>query len=171
MLRGFDMKGFHAALDAERRARGLTWIELPNEINRPFEGTPSIPISVTTLRGMPSKRSVTSAAVLQVLRWLGRAPESFLIGREGAAASGEELPETGPGRILRFDTRALHAALDAERRKRGLTWRQLAGELPGFTEGMLVNLAVGPLIRFPRATVLTQWLERPVASFVRDHPR
>jgi hypothetical protein len=68
---------------------------------------------------------------------------------------------------LRFDTAALHAALDAKRRERGQTWREVASELPGFTPNMLTNLASGPLIGFPRVMTLTQWLGRPAADFVR----
>ncbi|HEY1864851.1 MAG TPA: hypothetical protein VGG77_14470 [Roseiarcus sp.] len=163
----FDMGALHAALDSERRARGLTWDQLAAEINEPFKSTPSIPISVGTLRTMTTKRSVTSAVVLQVLRWLRRTPESFLTGRDLAPAPGEELPEAGPTQILRFDTAALHAALDAKRRERGMTWSEVAKEMQGFTPSMLTNLAKGPLIGFPRVMILTQWLERPAADFVR----
>jgi hypothetical protein len=171
MLPRFDMNQLHATLDVERRARGLSWAELTSEVNKPFDGTPSIPIHVATIRNMPAKSSVTSAVVLQLLRWLRRTPESFLAGRDAAPAPDETLPEPGPGRILRFDTRALHAALDAERVAQGLTWRQLAAQLPGFTESTLTNLSTGPLIGFPRVMVLTQWLHRPAANFVRDRPR
>jgi hypothetical protein len=170
-LHRFDMKRLHATLDAERAARGLSWIELTAEINKPFVGTPSIPISVATLRGMPAKSSVTSAVVLQVLRWLRRTPESFLTERNAAPEADEMLPEPGRSRILRFDTPALYAALDAERRAREMTWKQVASELPGFTASMLTNLSAGPLIGFPRVMMLTQWLCRPAASFVRDRPR
>lgn len=163
----FDMHALHTTLDDERRARGLGWIQLTAEINEPFKHTSSIPISVATIRDILKKRSVTSAVVLQVLRWLGRTPESFLSGREHASNISEKLPDPGPLRILRFDTRAMHAELDAERRKRGMTWRQVANELPGFTESMLVNLAAGPLIGFPRVMMITQWLCRPAAGFVR----
>jgi hypothetical protein len=171
LLFSFDMKALHATLDAERRARELSWIAVAAEINQPFEGTPSIPISVTTLRGMPNKTSVTSAVVLQILRWLGRTPESFLSGRDAAAEADEALPSAGPSRILRFDTQALHAALNAQRVERGMTWKQVADELPGFTQSMLTNLAEGPLIGFPRVMLLTQWLRRPAAHFVRDRGR
>jgi hypothetical protein len=30
-----------------------------------------------------------------------------------------------------------------------MTWREVAGEIRGFTPGMLTNLANGPLIGFP----------------------
>jgi len=167
------MSALCAALDEARAARGLSWTDLVAEINAPFKFVPSIPTSLSTIRGMGGKASVTSAVVLQVLRWLGRSPESFLAGRPAppiaTGASAEALPDVGPERILRFDTKAIHAALDEARRERGLTWRQVAGELPGFKEGMLTNLAAGPLIGFPRVMRITQWLGRPAAEFMRGY--
>ncbi len=154
------------ALEEARSERGLTWVDLMVEVNSAFQGTTSIPITLSTVRGIAKKSSVTSGVVLQILRWLGRSPESFLAGG-GAAREEEKLPEAGPGRVLRFDTRAVHDALDEQRRARGLTWKQVAGELPGFTESMLTNLATGPLIGFPRVMMLTQWLGQPAAHFVR----
>ena len=77
------------------------------------------------------------------------------------------MPEVGPGRILRFDTRAVYEALNVRRVEREHTWKQVAKKLPGFTESMLTNLASGPLIGFPRVMLLTQWLEKPAAGFVR----
>ena len=163
----FDMRALQNALDGQRRARKLTWDELAAEINEPFKHTPSIPISVGTIRTMTTKRSVTSAVVLQILRWLRRTPESFLAGRDQTPALGEALPEAGPAQILRFDTVAIHAALDAKRREQEMTWSEVAGELPGFTPSVLTNLANGPLIGFPRVMALTQWLGRPASDFVR----
>lgn len=167
------MTAFCAALDAARAARGLSWIDVVAAINAPFKFVPSIPINISTIRGMGGKASVTSAVVLQVLRWLGRSPESFLAGRfapwMAKDASAEALPDVGSQRILRFDTKAIHAALDEQRRERGLTWRQVAAELPGFKEAMLTNLATGPAIGFPRVMRVTQWLGRPAAEFMRGY--
>jgi hypothetical protein len=165
----FDMRAFHVAVDAARQIRGLSWAELAAEINRPFEGTTSIPIHPATLRGMLAKRSVTSAVVLQVLAWLGRTPESFLTGPSSLPET--PLPESGPGRALRFDTRALHATLNTQRQARGLSWAQVAADLPGFTPAMLTNLGTGPLIGFPRVMLLVQWLGQPAAHFVRVRAR
>ncbi len=166
-LRRFDMKALRATVDEVRRARGLSWAALTAEVNKPFEGTRSIPISLSTIRDMHRKNSVTSGVVLQVLRWLRRTPESFLSGEAHAPVVEVQLPEPGPSRILRFNTCAMHAALDAERLKRGMTWKQVADQLPGFTEGTLRNLASGPLIGFPRAMLIPQWLGRPSPDFVR----
>jgi hypothetical protein len=68
-------------------------------------------------------------------------------------------------------SRALIEALDEERHRRNLTWKQLVAELPGFTQSMVANLAEGPLIGFPRVMILTQWLQRPAATFVRARGR
>jgi transcriptional regulator with XRE-family HTH domain len=163
------MRAFAAALDDARQARGLTWQELTAAINQPFEHVPSIPISLSTIRSMTNKRSVTSAVVLQLLRWMGEPPEKFLTGRGDVSRREEALPDVGPMRILRFDTKALYDALSDARRDRGMTWKQIASELPGFTESMLTNLAKGPAIGFPRVMLLTQWLERPAAAFMRGY--
>lgn len=161
----FDMGRLMATMDGERRARRWSWPELAAAINRPFAGTPSLPISSGTLRGLLDKHSVTSAVVLQILRWLTRAPEHFLTGPSRSAVV--VLADPGPGRILRMDTGALFAALDAERGARQLPWTHVAAELPGFTPGMLTRLARGPLIGCPRVFLLTQWLRQPAAAFVR----
>jgi hypothetical protein len=167
----FDMEALQSAVDEKRRARGLTWEELTAEINEPFKGTTSIPISASTIKTMSKKSSVTSAVVLQVLRWLDRSPESFLSGRPGQLDVSEKLPNAGASRILRFDTRAMYSALDDERQRRNLTWKQLVTQLPGFTQSMIANLAEGPLIGFPRVMTITQWLRCPAAVFVRVRGR
>jgi hypothetical protein len=95
-----------------------------------------------------------------------RPPEDFLSGPDDSSVESLFLPEPGPGRVIRFDTRAIHAALDEERNKRGLTWKQVAHQLTGFTESTLRNLAKAPLIGFPRVMLLMQWLGRPAANFV-----
>lgn len=170
-MRHFDMKGFHRRLDEERQKHGLSWVLLAGEINRPFITTPSIPIHPATLRDMLRKRSVTSAVVLQVLRWLGEPPEKYLVPGIDSSLEPFALPRPEPNQVLRLDTQALHAALNGERQRRGLTWVGVAKELPGFQAGMLTNLASGPLIGFPRVMLLAQWLDRPLAAFVKARSR
>jgi hypothetical protein len=163
----FDLAELHRALDAARQAKDLTWKDLVAEINVPFGQTTSIPISVATIRGLADKSSVTSAVVLQILRWLNRSPESFLPPSAMRFGERETLPDVGPVRILRLDTRLLHRVLDKGRQPRELSWPQVAAALPGFTPSMLMNLAKGPLIGFPRVMILTQRMGRPLAEFVR----
>lgn len=170
-MRRFDLIGFHRYLDEERQKRRLSWSQLAEEVNRPFTNIPSIPIHPATLRDMPKKRSVTSAVVLQVLRWLGRVPEAFLVPADKESEMEAALPEVSMNHVLRLDTHALYTALEAERKRRGMTWVEVAAELPGFQPAMLTNLATGPLIGFPRVMLLTQWLGAPLSRFVSARPR
>jgi hypothetical protein len=71
---------------------------------------------------------------------------------------------TGPP--PRWNLKELHAALDARRRERGLTWVQLAGVLrctPSQLTGLrTARFATGMTI----AMRSVQWLERPAADFI-----
>jgi transcriptional regulator with XRE-family HTH domain len=61
----------------------------------------------------------------------------------------------------------LHAALNEERRVRGLTWAELAHEL-NCTPGRLTNLRTARLADMDLAMRVTQWLGQPAAAFI--HP-
>jgi hypothetical protein len=99
-----------------------------------------------------------------MLRWLGRAPEEFLTG-PAIDVGDTRLPEPGPGSRLRWDLGQLHAALDAQRRERGLTWSDLAAIL-GCTPSRLTNLRTARQADMDLAMRVTQWLERPAAAFI-----
>lgn len=78
-----------------------------------------------------------------------------------------DLPVAGPDRRLRWNLNALYDALDARRRREGLTWMALA-ELLGCTRSQLTGIQTA---RFATGMCLamriTQWLGRPAADFVR----
>ncbi len=63
---------------------------------------------------------------LFMVRWLGRAPESFM---PGSTAKSTALPLAGSDQRLRWDLQKLYDALDSKRRERSFTWPQLAHEL------------------------------------------
>ena len=76
-----------------------------------------------------------------------------------------QLPTAGPDRRLRWDLGELHAALDAARRDRALTWATLAQEL-GCTAGRLTNLRSARIADMELVMRITQWLGCPAASFI-----
>jgi hypothetical protein len=160
----FDVDAMYAALDAQRQACGLTWPQLTREINRQFERVPVRLISVSTITGMRERGTIEGDGVLQMLRWLGRAPEDFVPGHAEPTAP---LPPVEQGRILRFDTASIYAILDARRIERGLTWPQVAREIGGFSVGSLTRLAKGGRTGFPHIVRIARWLGRPVASLTR----
>lgn len=105
----FDLKALHAALDEQRRARGLTWAEATREISAARTMWPSRPVASSTITGLRTKRLAEADGVLQMLRWLGRAPESF-VESHATEAIAAPLPDAAAGEVLRVDTRKLFAA-------------------------------------------------------------
>src|SRR5262249_2247717 len=98
-----------------------------------------------------------------LLRWLDRTPESFL---PDPPWYGAGLPRAPRERILRVDAAKLHAALDAQRGARGLTWAALARQL-GLGASSLTRLAQNGRLAFPPVMRLPGWLGRPLAEFTR----
>jgi hypothetical protein len=161
----FDLRALYDAIDQRRRSRRLSWTEVANEVNHFRTG--GHPIAPSTIRGLESKAVAEGDGVLQMLLWLGRTPESFVSGVDDADAGPYRIEHPGPGRLLRWDAKALYSALNAQRQARGLTWGMVAQQVGGFTPGMLTRLANGGRVGFPGVMRIVQWLERPAAAFMR----
>jgi hypothetical protein len=156
-------------MDAQREARGLSWSgvareiwELSSELNAQRNDHP---ISPATITGMAKRGDATCQHALFFLRWLGCSPESFMPGEE-PESHGRPLAPVGPDRRLRWSLKNLHGALDEQRRERGLTWNELAGELrctPSQLTGIrTARFAIGMRL----AMRITHWLGRPAADFI-----
>jgi transcriptional regulator with XRE-family HTH domain len=73
----------------------------------------------------------------------------------------------------RLDTGALYAALDAQRKARGLSWRQLATEV-GVSPSTMTRLANGQRPDVDAFAGLVRWLGQPADTFLvgdDDAPR
>jgi transcriptional regulator with XRE-family HTH domain len=143
----FDLAGLYGALDARRRARGLSWQQAAHEI-----GTARSTIIRTAGDGV-----MEADGVLAMLRWLGASPERFVLptraGRSGAVPTG------------RCDTPLVHRLLDRRRRDRGMTWREVADELGhGVTPAMLTRLAAGGRMSIQLLVAAAAWLNCPIDS-------
>jgi hypothetical protein len=88
----FSLKALFAALDAERQARGLSWARMMREMRHSERPLPH-PLSQTTVMGRRTKGVAEGDGVLQMLRWLGRSPESFFPGRESTLELDARLPD------------------------------------------------------------------------------
>jgi hypothetical protein len=99
-----------------------------------------------------------------ILRWLGRAPEEFLVGQV-IDVGDVRLPEPGPASRLRWDLNQLHAALNERRQELGLTWAGLAREID-CTPSRLTNLRTARMADMALTMRVTQWLCKPAAEFV-----
>ena len=105
-----------------------------------------------------------------MIRWLGLAPENFIQNCPTHVLEAAAPPASAPNEILRFDTRKLHDAIDAERRRRKITWQQVALET-GVADSHARGLSRGGRTVFPAVTRLTGWLDRPATDFVWRSPR
>jgi hypothetical protein len=169
-LARFDCDALYTALDTRRRARGLGWYDLADELwdqssvlNAQLGDHPLCGGAIGRLQ----QRGATSCQYgMFMLRWLARAPEDFLAGPT-ADVGDVTLPRAGADRRLRWDLGELHAALNDERRARGLTWAALADEI-GCTANRLTNLRTARLADMDLAMRVTQWLGAPAARFI--HP-
>ena len=173
VIREFDGTALYAAMDAKRRAEGLSWPgaataiwEMAPVLNtaRAARGLPNHPISPSTLQNLGKRGNTSCQHALFFLRWLDRTPESFLTG--AAVDAGAPLPPCGPDRRPRWDLRALHAGLSESCASRGATWAQAADDLrcqPGQLTGLkTARFATGMAL----AMRVTQWVGRPAADFI-----
>lgn len=156
MARGdFDLHALHAAVDERRAARGLSWAAAAREIG----------VSAATLRGVRARAAVEGDGVLRMLLWLERAPESFV--PDGTHEPPSPLPAVRPPDTLRFDARALYAALDEARSARRLTWAEVATATGVGDATALTRLQAGGRVTFPGVMRLLGWLGAPASRFVR----
>ena len=167
MLQDFDLQALYTAIDEQRRSRCLTWAAVSREVNSMAADVPGRkPIATSTIAGLRVKALGEGDGILQMLLWLGRTPESFVPGADIPRHLGK-LRELGTSQILRWNTKALHAALDAKRTCGGLSWNEVAIRIGGVNARGLARMAKGGRTHFPLVMRITKWLGKPAAHFTR----
>lgn len=161
----FDLKALYDALDQRRASLGMSWAAATRAINR--NATDGHAIATSTIVGLETRAVVEGDGALQMLLWLDRTPESFVPGVAGADAERYQLRRVAENQILRWDTKALYAAMDEQRAARGLTWKDVAREVGGCTPAMLTALAKGGRAGLPGVMRIVRWLGQPATAFTR----
>ena len=159
--RDFDVGALHRALDDERQAQAMTWAG----VSRAISTRPTGRVSASTITGIRGKRSVEADGVLQMLRWLDRTPESFCGARDEALSA--HLGAIPSGMTLRFDAKAIHAAVDAKRTPAGATWENVAREIGGCSASSLTKMAKGGRVAFPQVMRVIRWTGEHSTGFMR----
>jgi hypothetical protein len=118
------------------------------------------------MTGTRTRSAAEGDGVLAMLRWLNRTPESFMPGYRESEQIDARLPDVPPGKVLRFDSKKIYAAVDARRIERQMTWPQVAKEI-GTNASSLMHLAKGKRVVFPGVMRIFRWLKRPAADFTR----
>lgn len=166
----FDCGALFRALDEQRRARGLEWYALADEL---WEQSSELnaqrtdhPLCGGAIQRLPKRGATSCQYALFMLRWLHLAPEEFLTGPV-VDVGDVTLPEAGMDSRLRWNLSETYAALNAERRARGCSWAELAQEL-GCTPSRLTNLRTARFADMDLVMRITQWVGQPAAAFI--HP-
>src|SRR5271156_4189589 len=98
----FDRPALYAALDAQRRAREISWQQVARETG----------VAASTIVATKRARRMETDGRLAMVRWLGCTPEKFIRGSESQSGT-QPPPETA--KFLaghRFNTKTLYQALD-----------------------------------------------------------
>ncbi len=69
--------------------------------------------------------------------------------------------------MLRFDPKALYAALDSERQSRGVSWKQVAADT-GVSASTIARTRQGGRMEVDGVLALVGWLGVPVERFTRE---
>ena len=72
--------------------------------------------------------------------------------------------------MKRFDSKALYNALDAQRRSRGMSWREVAAEI-GVSVATISRTKIGGRMEVDGMLAMVGWVGVPVENFVRESPR
>ncbi len=169
----FDVLGLFEVMDAKRQAEDLTWGQVNSRLAW---------MSKATFDRMRERGVSSCNHILPVIQWVGRTPESFTVGPEGAVH--EVLPDPqGPGdgwdhrRQGRWRWWWAHHDLatevDAKRRDLDLSWEDVAEAMGLGTGGAaavkgLDKLRYGPPIGL--AMIAARWVQRSAASFMSELP-
>lgn len=153
-----DVGALQRALDVERIARGMTWVALAREVH----------YSVASLRGMTERAHIEADAVVLILQWLRRRCDDFVVRPDGAARPrpGRESMPPVPPLFARFDTIALHAALDRARQERSLTWDEVANEL-GVSREVISRFTKGGRTNANLMVAAADWAGEPVEALLQ----
>jgi hypothetical protein len=166
-LADFSLRVLYDAVDAQRRARGISWTRVAEEMNSAGVTRRSgHRLSPSTIIGLRTRNAAEGDGVLQMLRWLNRSPESFVAVKSTRLEPKAKFSSVPPGKVLRFDTKKLHLALDARRIERGLTWNQIASYI-GVSVSSLAHLSAGGRTSFPKVMRILSWLDSRAADFTR----
>jgi len=72
--------------------------------------------------------------------------------------------------MVRFDSKALYAALDAQRGVRGMTWTQVAAST-GVSPATITRTRTDGRLEVDGMLAMVRWLGVPVETFVRESKR
>jgi hypothetical protein len=153
----FSFPALHRALEVHRRDHSLTWAQVGR----------SIGVSPATIQRLCHAEVMEADGILRMLHWLNRSVESFCPGSAEDPAAKSTRHDSG---IPRVDALAVHAALEARRSVRQLPWSAVAAAV-GAAPAQLTRLRDGGRVEFRLLLRAVDWLDEPLARFIKRTPR
>ena len=154
MTADFDLKALYTAIDDQRENRGMTWAGVTKEIG----------ISTSTIKGTKERTNVEGDGVIRMLSWLDRAPESFVPGYSGKF---EPLVPASGNKVLRWDTAAIHDAVNRKREATKQTWSEVAEQV-GMAPQQLKHMAKGGRTGIRTVMRIAAWLGVSASSLTKE---
>ena len=121
------MDALHAALDVQRRTRGLTWSAFVREISPASERT-GRRLSLSTIKDVGTRAVAEVPAFCRCYAGSIEGPRVSCPAISQVDEASALLPDAPANMVLRFDTKKMYAAVDARRAERDMTWAQVAKE-------------------------------------------
>jgi hypothetical protein len=164
MIKGnINLKHIYNAIEKRRLFLGISWSEAALQVSPKTPGGRSIALS--TIKGLNNRKIVEGDGVLQMLLWLNKTPESFIVGFENSNADCYKLPYVPEGRVLRWNTQALYLSLKDRCENDGISWKEAASQIGGYSVSMLTNLKNVTRVSFPNVMNIVTWLDQPAVTF------
>lgn len=153
-----DAGALQQALDNERIVRGMSWAAVAREVH----------YSVSSILSMTRRAQIEADAVVLLLQWMKRRCDDFVVHPDRPPArniKGSSQPGVPP-LFARFDTIALHAALDRARNERGLSWQEVADEL-GVSAGVIARFTKGGRTNANLMVAAADWAQVAVETLLQ----
>lgn len=146
----FDKKALFQELDRKRQTLNISWAQVARAIG----------VAEGTVIRLNKAGPMEADGVLAMVQWTNRPPEDFIVGswRGGTKRLSAH---------KRINVRLLHAALERRRRRRAMSWKEVAAEIGDVTPAMLTRLATGKRIGIDTLIAMVGWLESTIESFRR----
>lgn len=156
----FDVRALYEALNAERERRETSWAAIARETH----------VSAATISRTSDADDLEADGMLQLVRWIGLAPESFARDSQVRVPMAKALQQASG--ILRGDTRSLYTAIDEKRSDHCSRWSEVADELEvHLPKSRLTNLRKGGRSTAQTLLSASRWLGRESLEFLRIDSR
>ena len=161
----FDLRALYEALDERRRSRDLTWAALTAEVNR--HRTRLHPIAQSTITSLKKKSVGEGDAIFKRSFGSAERRRALCPALRTPTRRAFSYQRCRGGQILRWDTRALFAALNGPASGTRADMDRGCARCAGSHSHNVDEPGNGASHRIPRVMQLVRWIGEPEVTFTR----